>query len=95
MPDLDGFFDGFDPTLPASRPGRGRPPRLPAHPDGLKWGEKTREFWRRLWQNPRPEIRQVEMSALFRLACLVDEFERQPSKALEEEIKLLGRQFGI
>lgn len=75
---------------------RRRAPRLPKHPDGLDWTPGARRWWKAVWSAPLATVYfRSDEPALFRLAILVDQYERKPSKSLAEEILALEREFGL
>ena len=67
---------------------------IPSHPKKIKWGEKARGLWRVICEKST-EILIGDLPSLTRLLILVNEFERKPSKALAQEIRLLAKQFDL
>jgi hypothetical protein len=79
-------------TLRRTRPPRQRAPRLPDR----DWHELTRAWWTDVWHSPMvPEFLEVDRHALLRLAVLVDEFWKLPTKELAAEIRLEQQAFGL
>ncbi len=74
---------------------KGKALYLPDHPGGEDWGEKIRGFWRAVCEKPDLDIQPVDIPSLLRLFLLIDQFEKKPSKALAEEIRLHAKQFSL
>jgi hypothetical protein len=77
-----------------------RAPPLPKvnMPDGSEreWEKLTRAFWRDCWRSPMAtEYLQADIHGLYRLAVLVDDFWKEPTKELAGEIRLQQQQFGL
>jgi len=73
-------------------------PRLQGGADGkpYEWHPLTRAWWHDVWHSPMAsEYLQVDRHGLYRLAALVDEFWRAPTKELAAEIRLQQQCFGL
>ena len=83
--------------LPAEHLPRKRAPAFPKHPDGYPvWHDEAIRWWKSVWSSPmRHEYLRGDEPALFRLLLLVDTFWRTRNLAVQREIRLMEREFGL
>lgn len=61
-----------------------------------EWHALTRAWWREVWRSPMAgEYLKIDTHGLYRLAVLVDDFWRAPSRELAAEIRLQQQCFGL
>ena len=83
--------------LPAEHLPRKRAPTFPKHPDGYPvWHDEAIRWWKSVWSSPMSvEFLRGDEPALFRLLVLVDTFWRTRNLAVQREIRLMEREFGL
>ena len=71
-------------------------PHLRVHDPERAWDERTRRWWRAIWQSPMAtRFLATDREALGSLAILKDMFFKSPTSALSAEIRLQETRFGF
>lgn len=75
---------------------REKAPPLGPHPDGETWHDRTKAWWKEVWDSPMaPEFLRADTDGLLMLAALIDQFWHNPSSKLASEIRLQRQCYGL